>query len=109
MWNVEKPPVIPDKSAAWIRKRHFSADPKGAFSLRVTDRSGKERVLKVYSAAHTIIEHHIKVRGAANPYDPEYTEYFERRRCFAWRTYPLGNSRAFRPKKDKPVSQATKT
>jgi hypothetical protein len=31
---------------------------------------------------------HIKVRGEANPYDPVYTEYFEQRRCFAWRTSP---------------------
>jgi RNA-directed DNA polymerase len=97
----------PDKSAGWIRQRHFSADPKGAFSLRVKDQKGQERVLKVHSAAHTKIEHHIKVRGAANPYDPAYTKYFERRRCFAWRTYPVGKSRAIRPKKDKPVAPYT--
>jgi RNA-directed DNA polymerase len=97
----------PNKPAGWIRKRYFSADPKGAFSVLVKDPQGKDRVLKVYSAAHTVIQHHIKVRGAANPYDPEYTEYFERRRCFAWRTYPVGNSRAFRPKKDGSVSSST--
>jgi hypothetical protein len=39
------------------------------------------RVLKLYSK----LERHIKVRGDANPYDPRYTEYFEQRRCFAWR------------------------
>jgi hypothetical protein len=27
----------------------------------------------------------LKVRGAANPYDPIYSEYFAQRRCFAWR------------------------
>ena len=27
-----------------------------------------------------------RVRGEANPYDPRDTEYFEKRRCFAWRT-----------------------
>jgi RNA-directed DNA polymerase len=97
----------PNKSAAWIRKRHFSADPQGAFSLQVTDRQGKERVLKVYCAAHTPIERHIKVRGHANPYDPRYTKYFEQRRCFAWRTYPVGISRALRPRKDGLVSRST--
>ena len=30
-------------------------------------------------------QNHIKVKGQANPYDPQYTEYFEKRRCFAWR------------------------
>jgi RNA-directed DNA polymerase len=97
----------PNKSAGWIRQRYFSADPKGAFSLRVKDPKGQERVLKVCRLAQTVIEHHIKVRGAANPYDPEYTEYFEKRRCFAWRTYPLGNPRVFRPRKDTAVSQTT--
>ena len=99
----------PNKSAGWIRQRYFSADPKGAFSLKVKDRKGKEQVLKVYHLAQTKIEHHIKVRGAANPYDPTDIEYFEKRRCFAWRTYPLGHPVPPRPDKDKPVSQAAHT
>jgi RNA-directed DNA polymerase len=94
-----------NKSAGWIRQRYFSADPKGAFSIRTQDRKGKEIGLKVYRLAQTIIEHHIKVRAAANPYDPEFIEYFEKRRVFAWRTYPLGNPRAFRPGEDEPVSR----
>jgi RNA-directed DNA polymerase len=97
----------PNKSAGWIRQRHFSADPKGAFSLRVKDPKDKEKVLSVYSLAQTKIEYHIKVQGAANPYDPEFTEYFERRRCFAWRTYPVGNPQAVQPRPDKPVPQPT--
>jgi hypothetical protein len=44
---------------------------------------------------HTIIERHIKVRAEATPYHPEYVEYFDQRRCFAWRTYPVGKVRAF--------------
>jgi hypothetical protein len=47
-------------------------------------------VLALYRTAQTIIELHIKVRGEANPYDRRYTEYFERRRCFAWRVLSLG-------------------
>jgi hypothetical protein len=39
----------------------------------------------------TVIERHIKVRGAANPCHPDYIEYFEKRRRFAWRTYRVGN------------------
>jgi hypothetical protein len=38
-----------------------------------------------YRLASTTIERHLKVQGAANPYDAHYTEYFEKRRCFAWR------------------------
>ncbi len=36
-------------------------------------------MLSVYSVARTAIERHIKVRGQANPYQPENVEYFEKR------------------------------
>ena len=84
----------PNKSRGWIKRRYFSADPKGAFSVRIQDCQGKKRVLSLYRAGLTTVERHIKVRADANPYDPEYTEYFEKRRSFAWRTYPVGNPRA---------------
>ena len=41
--------------------------------------------LLTHSRAATRIERHIKVKGQAQPYDPQYTKYFEQRRCFAWR------------------------
>ena len=48
-------------------------------------KKGESRRLKLYRLASTTIERHLKVQGAANPYDAHYTEYFEKRRCFAWR------------------------
>jgi RNA-directed DNA polymerase len=84
----------PNKSRHWLQRRYFSADPGGAFSVRLPDREGRARGLKLYAVARTLIERHIKVRAAAQPYDPAYTEYFEQRRCFAWRTYPVGKPRA---------------
>ena len=84
----------PKKSRGWIKRRYFSADPTGAFSVRIRDREGTPRVLRLYRVAQTVIERHIKVRAEANPYDPQYREYFEKRRCFAWRTYPVGKIRA---------------
>jgi RNA-directed DNA polymerase len=86
----------PKKSRGWIKRRYFSADPTGAFSVRIRDREGNPRVLRLYRVAQTVIERHIKVRAEANPYDPQYREYFEKRRCFAWRTYSVGKTRAFR-------------
>ena len=56
---------------------------------------GEKRVLSLYRAGLALVERHIKVRADANPYDPAYTEYFEKRRCFAGRTYPVGKARAF--------------
>ena len=82
-----------NKTLGWIHRRYFSADDKGRFSVRVHDREGKQRVLKVHRLAHTVIERHIKVRGEANPYDPNHTRYFEKRKSFTWRTYPVGHNR----------------
>ena len=61
---------------------------------------------KVCQMAQIVIERHIKVRGKANPYDPVYVEYFEKRRCFAWRTYPVGKARAFEAGKDRIATQS---
>jgi RNA-directed DNA polymerase len=82
----------PNKSAGWLKRKHFSAAGDGTFSTRVRTGSGESRVLALYRVARTVIERHIKVRGEAHPFDPRYTEYFERRRCFAWRTYPCGKA-----------------
>jgi RNA-directed DNA polymerase len=76
----------PNKSQAWKRRKYFSASgDERVFSVQVHSKKGESRVLKLYRMASTTIERHIKVRGTANPYDPRYTEYFEKRRCFIWR------------------------
>jgi RNA-directed DNA polymerase len=71
----------PDKSATWKQRKYFSAAAqRGLFSVRLTKEQGQSQVLALYQAASTRIQRHIKVRGAANPYDPHYTRYFELRR-----------------------------
>jgi len=77
----------PHKSVRWKKHKYFSAaEDSGVFSMRVTLKNGESRVLAVYQLASTKIERHIKVRGTAHPYDPNYTEYFEKRRYSIWRT-----------------------
>lgn len=74
------------KSMAWKKRKYFCATGQlGVFSVRVQRKRGGNRVLTLYRLASTIIQRHIKVKGEANPYDPRYTEYFQRRQCFAWR------------------------
>ena len=76
----------PNKSRAWKKRKYFSASGKaGGFSVKVHRAEGESRGLNLYQMASTSIERHIKVQGAANPYDPRYTEYFEKRQCFIWR------------------------
>ena len=78
----------PKKSYGWLKRKYFSAGGKFGFAARIGDGTSQAKVLKLYSIPRTVLEWHIKVRGEANPYDPIYTQYFERRRCFAWRTLP---------------------
>jgi RNA-directed DNA polymerase len=76
----------PNKPQAWKERKYFSVAGKtGVFSVKVHRVTGESRVLKLYQMASTKIERHIKVKGAANPYDPNYTEYFDQRRSFIWR------------------------
>jgi RNA-directed DNA polymerase len=75
----------PTKTRAWKKQRYFSAGNKGAFSVELVSSRGERRVLSLYQMAGTKILRHLKVRGAANPYDPKYTDYFEKRRRFCWR------------------------
>jgi RNA-directed DNA polymerase len=74
----------PDKSATWKQRKYFSA-AKGLFSVRLSKEEGQSQVLTLYRAASTRIQRHIKIRGAANPYDPNYSRYFESRRRSRWR------------------------
>ena len=71
----------PNKSASWVKKKYFrtiegrdwrffgtSPTPKGDFLTRTLEIAG-----------HTPIRRHVKVQGKANPYDPEWEAYFEKR------------------------------
>ena len=81
----------PNKSAAWRKQRYFSREPdRWNFSVPIRLANGESKVLKLYRMASTKIERHIKIRGKANPYDPAYADYFEKRRCFVWRVRETG-------------------
>ena len=74
----------PNKSYGWLKRKYFSLGDTFGFATRIRANTNESAVLRLHSIARTVLEWHIKVRGEANPYDPVYTEYFERRRCFAW-------------------------
>ena len=88
----------PNKSRRWKVRKYFSAAENGTFSVRREAKEGKGRVLSLYRAASTRIERHIKVRGNANPYDPKYTQYFDMRRRWLWRTLWSNPDPAWSPK-----------
>jgi RNA-directed DNA polymerase len=71
----------PNKPKSWKWRKYFTAaGDKGAFSVRIRTKQGESRVLTLYRTVSTQIQRHIKVKGTANPYDPNYIEYFDMRR-----------------------------
>jgi RNA-directed DNA polymerase len=72
----------PRKGARWVKRRYY--DRVGTrdwwFSADDQTRDGQPVRLRLVHAAATPIRRHVKVRSAANPYDPADYEYFVSRR-----------------------------
>ena len=45
----------------------------------MTGKDGKVRRCKLYNAANKPIKRRVKIKGKANPYDPQWEPYFEKR------------------------------
>ena len=71
----------PNKSAQWVRKTyfHFYKGNNWVWSAKTTSQKGKRRRIYLFTASNVPIRRHIKVRGQANPYDPAWETYFEKR------------------------------
>lgn len=70
----------PKKSSTWLYKKYFTTVDNNKWCLfdhKTKDKQGK--FIMLAKASNTPIKRHIKIRGEATPYDPEYQEYFRRR------------------------------
>jgi len=69
------------RSASWVKGRYFTTvgNQHWVFSGEVRNGDGTRREVHLYQAAKTPIVRHRKIKGAANPYDPEWELYFEER------------------------------
>jgi RNA-directed DNA polymerase len=69
----------PNKSAHWVKDKYFrSHKERNWIFFGEGDRSSKWEAW-LYTAARTSIRRHVKIRGEANPYDPAWEVYFEKR------------------------------
>ncbi len=70
-----------NKSAKWIKKKYFLSTKRSqwVFFGEVTGKDGKVRRCQLYNAAHKPIKRRVKIKGKANPYDPQWERYFENR------------------------------
>jgi RNA-directed DNA polymerase len=70
----------PNKSKQWVKERYFkSINGKNWVFYGVI--ATKEGFVENYllHPAHVAIKRHVKIKGEANPYDPAWEEYFEKR------------------------------
>lgn len=66
----------PDKNHRWLKHTYFRTDETRRWVF-YGELNGKLKTLQY--AADTPITRHTKVKGAANPYDPDWELYFEQR------------------------------
>lgn len=69
------------RSAAWVKQRYFKTvgQRHWVFSGEVRNGDGSKKQVHLYQAAQTPITRHRKIKGAVNPYDPEWEPYLEER------------------------------
>lgn len=71
----------PNKSAKWRKEKYFRQEGtrNWIFSTTVLKSAGERVDLDLVNASAITIRRHKKIRAKANPYDPEYLEYFNNR------------------------------
>jgi RNA-directed DNA polymerase len=67
------------KTKGWLIKKYWSAAGKHVFSF-LHKYKKKTRILKIIRVCSIGIKRHIKIKAEANPYFPEYSNYFWRRK-----------------------------
>lgn len=78
-WSVRRHPT---KGARWVIRRYFRQ--RGARSWAFATKGAADGItvgLQLFRASTVAITRHVKVPGAAHPFDPEWTEYLARRRA----------------------------
>ena len=70
----------PRKGKRWCYHKYFSEVGNNNYVFQATfERRGKLCTIRLQKAAEVKIKRHVKVKAAANPYDPEWETYFEER------------------------------
>ena len=68
----------------WIKAKYYRCDNlrNWIFSAPSKNSAGVHTNLDLVMASSTPIKRHIKIKAAANPYDPEWESYFEQRSAY---------------------------
>ena len=71
----------PEKSRSWLKQKYFERQGhcNWRFFGKSCDEHGTPHKVRLLVASRTPIRRHVKVKGEANPYDPAFETYFEKR------------------------------
>ena len=71
----------PKKSIKWIKKKYFTSieGQNWVFHGEILGQKGAFQPIRLFKAKSIAIERHTKIQSAANPYDPAWETYFEKR------------------------------
>jgi RNA-directed DNA polymerase len=70
----------PEKNAAWKRRKYFGSVKSDHWVFQAKEPyEGGYRLVRLRKVSAIPIKRHVKIRAEANPYDPQYQEYFRAR------------------------------
>jgi RNA-directed DNA polymerase len=71
----------PRKSATWVKQKYFTTEGtyNWVFTGEVKDEEGHTKLVHLRRADAVKIQRHTPIQGAANPFDPAWETYFEKR------------------------------
>jgi RNA-directed DNA polymerase len=72
----------PKKGRRWIKDKYFirCGNQKWVFATNYQYKNGEKRFYPLYRGGYVPIRRHIKIRAEANPFLPEWKDYFQQRR-----------------------------
>src|SRR5262245_6469834 len=67
----------PRKTLTWCYEKYYTSVGNRNYVLQGTliDRRGKPRTIRLIKASDVAIKRHVKIKAAANPYDPKWETY----------------------------------
>jgi RNA-directed DNA polymerase len=71
----------PNQSCRWLKEKYFRnlGQRQWVFAGEIPTQAGKKQPVYLFNLSGVPIRRHIKLKAAANPYDPTWEPYFEKR------------------------------
>ncbi|MGH2581482.1 MAG: group II intron reverse transcriptase/maturase [Anaerolineales bacterium] len=85
----------PNKPLSWCYKKYLTRVGDRNYVLQATSlgRGGKPHSIRLMRASDVPIRRHVKIKAAANPYDPNWESYFEERLALQMKGSQIGYER----------------